>query len=191
MSILKNLELKLTEPAYISAFLILSGVIIISLCGCSGNSDTKREKADNDYHADNDIAMTMRSIVDAISVGQDLDSTDYNYRGILTDGTGRPLYTDIQGAPGEWEIRVNGNRSVSLRNLYLGDLLPEELTQYILESLQMNDSTLIASGIAGNDPDAEVKIYDFGRGELIFETKTAMTGDGERGPLLNIAVRAK
>lgn len=183
---MKNIKKNLIFTAF--AILLMAG---LAACSGSGKKSSEDSAALADYHADNDIAMTIRSVMDAISVDQQLDSAEYNFKGTLTDGTGRPLYTDIQGTPGAWEVKVANPGSVTIRNLYLGDLLPEELTQYILQSLSISDSTLVAAGIAGNDPDAEVQIYDAGKCELIFETKMALTEDGEKGPLLNIAVRKK
>lgn len=52
------------------------------------------------FHADNDIAMTVRSLVDAVRVGETLLPADYDFVGVLTDGQGTPLYTDVDGAPG-------------------------------------------------------------------------------------------
>ncbi len=175
---------------------ILTIVAVAALQSCSGKWQKEKnplgiETLPGDDHADNDIAMTLRSLMDAVTVGEPLDSTQYNFTGTLTDGSGRPLYTDIQGTPGTWQIKVINPTSATIRNLYLGDLLPDELTQYILQTLSIPDSTLVASGIAGNDPDAEVQIYNFGQGYLIFETKIASAENGDEGPLLNIAVRSK
>lgn len=176
------------------AVAIAAVTVTFILGGCSsrgrseGASDSASESSD--YHADNDIAMTMRSLADAISVNEPLDSAQYNYRGVLTDGSGRPLYTDILGAPGEWEVSVIDSDRVVIRNLYLGDLLPDELTQYILASLNVPDSALVASSGAV-ETTSLLRIYDYGNAELIFETKEAYTEDGERGPLLNIAIRKK
>lgn len=169
----------------------LSSTLFITGCNGWNKSAGNAETETHDDHADNDIAMTLRSIIDAVKVGEPLDSAQYNFTGTLTDGSGRPLYTDIQGAPGEWEIRVVNPSGVTIRNLYLGDLLPDELTQYILQSLEIPDSTLVTHGMAGNDTGAEVAIYNFGGGEIIFETKTATAENGDEGPLLNIAIRSK
>lgn len=92
----------------ISLWLLAAAVLTLGAASCSGNAHKKaqEETETSDYHADNDIAMTLRSIIDAVNVGQKLDSAEYNFRGTLTDGTGRPLYTDIQGTPGAWEVKV-------------------------------------------------------------------------------------
>lgn len=169
---------------------------ILLFGGCSSKTEkpaaVESTAVDNTpYHADNDIAMTLRSISDAIAVGEKLDSSEYNFRGILTDGTGRPLYTDIQGAPGEWEVRVIDGDKAMVSNLYLGDLLPEELQQYILSSLDIPDSLLVASSIKVTDSEGKMYLYDLGESELIFETKEAQTQNGKKGPLMNIALRRK
>ena len=174
---------------------LLAAAIFLILPSCSGSGSKSASDADSaaaaSLHADNDIAMILRSLIDALNVEQALDSNIYNFRGTLTDGSGRPLYTDVQGSPGAWEVRVINDSSAALRNIYLGDLLTEELQQYLLTTLHIPDSTLVAGGPAGHDPDANLRIYDFGKGELIFETKEAETEGGESGPLLNIIVRKR
>ncbi len=69
-------------------------------------SNTEDSEATEYFHADNDIAMTVRSLADAIKVGEPLDSTEYDFNGVLTDGQGAPLYTDVQGSPGTWIVDV-------------------------------------------------------------------------------------
>lgn len=169
--------------------------LLIVLAGCSGGAtngttDSTNVPHDNDDHADNDIAMTIRSIMDAMSVDQPLDSAEYNFQGILTDGSGRPLYTDIQGAPGQWSVEVLSPTRARLKNLYLGDLVPEELTQYLMTSLEVPDSLLITE----YDPahhDSQTSIYDFGPGQLIMESLTAKTESGHSGPLVSILLIKK
>lgn len=174
------------------AFAAVAVAVAFAACSSRGNSEGDSDSAaeSSEYHADNDIAMTIRSLADAISVNEPLDSAQYDFRGVLTDGTGRPLYTDILGAPGEWEVSVIDSDRAVIRNLYLGDLLPDELTQYILTSLNVPDSALVASSGAV-EAASLLRIYDYGNAELIFETKEAYTEDGEKGPLLNIAIRKK
>ena len=106
-------------------------------CGQSQHRDEagEQEAIQEEYHADNDIAMTIRSLADALRVGEELDSTEYDYEGVLTDGQGRPLYTDVQGAPGIWQVDVVDSRTAMVRNIYLGDLLPGALEEYLAKSL--------------------------------------------------------
>ena len=166
----------------------------IGFSACTGHDKRASDSAEaeaNYEHADNDIAMTIRSIMDAMSVDQPLDSAEYNYQGILTDGSGMPLYTDIQGAPGQWAIEVISPTKARVKNLYLGDLVPEELTQYLLTSLEIPDTVMIEEGSPLNMPDAEVAIYDFGAGQIVFETLTAKTESGHTGPLMNILLLKK
>lgn len=145
--------------------------------------------APEEYHADNDIAMNLRSLIDAINVGEPLDSADYNYKGILTDGSGRPLYTDVQGAPGAWEIKVLTENSAVISNLYLGDLLDEELVQYILSSLNMEDQPLMEADDSRGGDENTLAIYTTGKTDLIIERQTAKAPNGEEGPLLKIIVQ--
>lgn len=145
-----------------------------------------------DYHADNDIAMTVRSIADAIRVGEPLDSTEYDFTGILTDGQGTPLYTDVQGSPGVWVVDIIDKKNASIRNLYLGDLLPGDLEAYLLQTLQISDSATYdyESDDAMLHDDTDVKVYDFNGGYLRFETRAGIAPNGLEGPLLTIILSA-
>lgn len=159
-------------------------------CGQSNSnqtqSDTLQVPIQEEYVAENDIAMTVRSIVDAISVGEPLDTAEYNYSGVLTDGEGTPLYTDIQGNPGEWEVDVTTDKSVRIHNLYLGDLLPEQLTDYLMTALNIDDSDLKDSD--EYDDETMLQIYNFDSGSIRFETRNAFAPNGLEGPLMSIII---
>ena len=169
-------------------------ITFLSLGGCSsgntGASDSTHVVTSDEPHADNDIAMTIRSIMDAMNVDQPLDSAEYDFQGILTDGSGRPLYTDIQGAPGQWSVKVLSPTKARLKNLYLGDLVPEELMQYLLTSLEIPDSLMVTDYYPPRH-ETEMAVYDFGPGHLIMETLTAKTESGHSGPLVNIVLIKK
>lgn len=149
-------------------------------------SDSVAAAEDNRYHADNDIAMTIKSVADALNQGEELDSLDYNFEGILTDGTGRPLYTDIQGTPGVWSIRVEAPNTLVVKNLYLGDLLPESLENYIVQSLGLEEESIVDTSKFKNKEIENSLVYAFDGGFLIFNTTTALTPAGQEGPLLTI-----
>lgn len=140
----------------------------------------------DEYHADNDIAMTLRSITDAIRVGEPLDTLDYNFEGVLTDGEGRPLYTDIQGTPGVWEVDIMSPTSAVIRNVYLGDLLPDYLETYIAGSLNLSDSDIIETTEFEDDDDTSLVVYDLNGGYLRIETRSAIAVNGLEGPLMSI-----
>lgn len=180
------------------------------LTGCSfGNNSNQHDtdssaSAEEEYHADNDIAMNLRSMIDAINVGEALDSADYNFTGILTDGTGRPLYTDVQGSPGTWQIKVLTEKSAVISNLYLGDLLADDLVQYLLTSLEIPDEPLLTAeddpkgtkkhrrgrkAVADEDATNKLSIYQIDDADLIIERQTASTPNGAEGPLLKIIVQ--
>ncbi len=174
---------------------IVGILTIFFLVACTG-ANTETTKSDSAslpeiYHADNDIAMTVRSIVDAMRVGEKLDTADYNFEGILTDGEGRPLYTDIQGSPGEWTVEVLTPTSVAIRNVLLGDLLPEHLETYIAKSLDLTDDNIVASAEFDDDDEATLVVYDFGGGYLRFETRAAVAPNGLEGPFLSIVATKK
>lgn len=164
-------------------------MLLLLLLSCSGNR--KEEKRDTvcretpAYHADNDIAMTVRSLADAIRIGEPLDSAGYNFEGVLTDGQGHPLYTDVRGVPGVWQVDVTSESSAVIRNIWLGDLLPEDLENYIVESLGISDMDRI--DVEDNPvDDATRSVYDFGGGFICIETRTAETETGQNAVLMNI-----
>lgn len=175
----------------------LSALLTVISTSCRvhvGGEDARFVPANDteEFHADNDIAMTIRSLADAIKVGEPLDSSLYNFEGVLTDGQGTPLYTDVQGAPGLWQINVLDNKNVRIRNLYLGDLLPGDLQSYLVQSLRLNDSQpfMLIDKEASNEEDNEIVVYDFGGGYLCFEIKSAIAPNGLEGPLLSIVMTA-
>lgn len=181
------------KKGVIYALSALLTVISTSCRAHTGGEEARFVPANDieEFHADNDIAMTIRSLADAIKVGEPLDSS-LNFEGVLTDGQGTPLYTDIQGAPGLWEIDVLDNKNVRIRNLYLGDLLPGDLQSYLVQSLRLNDSQTFT--IIDNEEDDngnnEIVVYDFGGGYLCFEVKSVIAPNGLEGPLLSIVMSA-
>ncbi len=184
--------------ALYAAMLVMSLFILTFSAGCRSHNSASEETRfvaasdADDFHADNDIAMTIRSLADAIKVGEPLDSTLYDFEGVLTDGQGTPLYTDIQGSPGLWEIDVLDNRNVLIRNVYLGDLLPGDLETYLLQSLSLSDSAPFATieSDSLDNEDSGKTIYDFGGGFLSFEIKPGMAPNGLEGPMLSIIMSA-
>ena len=177
--------------------ILISASLLISSCGRGNKTESEETREslvdstmsfsqDDNYHADNDIAMTIRSIADAINQGEQLDSIDYNFEGVLTDGTGHPLYTAVQGAPGAWSIKVKSPVAVAIKNLYLGDLLPEALETYVTQSLGLDNSNIVDTSKFRKDDLDKLVIYHFNGGYLIFETRTALTPTGKEGPLITI-----
>lgn len=167
--------------------IVLLMPVVSASCGGGGK---EAESADtsyiDEYHADYDIAMTLRSITDAIKVGEYLDSLEYNYSGILTDGLGHPLYTDIQGNPGEWEIDVLSPTSVMIKNVYLGDLLPDDLKSYLTGTLNLSSDNVVYIDEPDSDSDDETIVYDFNGGYLQVDTRVAVSPTGMEGPLMKI-----
>lgn len=176
-----------------------AGVAVITaaaiVAGCSPKDDKEgatRESApvQEVYHADNDIAMTLRSLADALRVGEPLDSADYNFEGVLTDGQGAPLYTDVTGSPGAWEVEITGDRRARIRNLYLGDLLPDDLRSYVMESLNLHDTDILTDYDLDEENAWKMTVYDLGGGTLRFETRSGEAANGLEGPLVNIVIEA-
>lgn len=183
---------------HISA-LTVAILILAHVSGCS-RQNRNASIADSDsiatapaeyYHADNDIAMTVRSLVDALSIGERLDSVNYDFKGVLTDGQGRPLYTDISGIPGIWEVDVTSPTSAVIRNTNIGDLLPWDLEHYLVQTLNLDESDMIPpSPEVPADADIHRVEYDFGSGYLRIETRKVIA-DGMEGALMNITTAKK
>ena len=183
---------------HISA-LTVAILLMAHVAGCSrpnGNasiadSDSIATATAEYYHADNDIAMTVRSLVDALSIGERLDSVNYDFKGVLTDGQGRPLYTDITGTPGIWEVDVTSPTSAVIRNTNIGDLLPWDLEHYLVQTLNLDESDMISpSPEVPADADIHRVEYDFGSGYLRIETRKVIA-DGMEGALMNITTAKK
>lgn len=183
--------------------LVLTGFFILAMspsCSKNGktNTDTEADSGDNPYdrdyfHADNDIAMVVRSLADAIKVGEPLDSTEYDFEGVLTDGQGAPLYTDVQGGPGVWVVDVLDNKNVTIRNLYLGDLLPGDLENYLLHTLGLSVENKLdfTAHEAVDDDETDIVVYDLGGGYLRFEVRAGLASNGLEGPLLTIIMSSE
>lgn len=136
-----------------------------------------------------DIAMTARSLADALEVGEQLDSTDYEFEGILTDGRGAPLYTNIHGTPGMWVVEVTSPGGAAIRNKDLGDLLVEDLRVYLARSLNMNDSDIVEAGTVRNDEETQQIIYRKGELELVMESRMETASNGTEAPWLSVLLR--
>lgn len=158
-----------------------------TIAGCSGNKEqtsadtTDTTAVEEYYHADHDIAMVVRSVADAIRVGEPLDSINYDYSGILTDGRGYPLYTDTRGIPGEWQVDVLSPTAVKICNKSIGDLLPVDLTNYLTGVLNLSDTDIIPT----ESSDSGRVVYGFKGGYLQIETETAVN-NGHEGSLMTI-----
>lgn len=152
----------------------------------SADSSGAGHVAPEEFHADNDIAMTVRSIVDAIRVGENLDTADYNFNGVLTDGIGRPLYSTLQGHPGMWDVDVLSPSMAVIRNQEIGDLLPEDLENYIISNLNLTEANLIDSLEYHGAQGAETSVYDFGGGYLRLDMRTESSASGLEGALVRI-----
>lgn len=176
------------DAALISALIVF--VVVVASCGRkdSGGGKALDAQPEQAFHADADIAMTVRSLADALKVGEPLDSADYDYEGILTDGQGRPIYTDIQGNPGEWTVDVLSDSSVVIRNVHLGDLLPEDLQEYVVSNLGLGKADIVESTEYDDDDETELDIYDFGGGLLRFEKRKAHAPNGTDAVFVSIVL---
>ena len=164
----------------------------IASCGGGKNSSATQapgSKAES-YHADNDIAMAIRSLADAIKVGEPLDSAEYDFRGVLTDGQGTPLYTDIEGTPGIWDIDVIDSGKVAIKNIYLGDLLASDLEAYILDSLKLSYDNKLPSlnDTTTNTNRNFTSVYLLSGGYLKYEVVSETASNGMEGSKVTITL---
>lgn len=171
-----------------------SGVVFVS-ASCSGKDASTHQdtvvKQESQFHADNDIAMTVRSLVDAVRVGETLMPEDYDFEGVLTDGQGTPLYTDVEGAPGEWTVRVISGEEADISNRNVGDLMYEDLRAYILVALNLNDADLVSAYRNPQNEDELIYHYDTGDIDINFSTLPATTSAGLEGTLMTIRISKK
>ncbi len=189
----------------VHCILAITIILLLGLAACKNekksddsNVNTLKE-SDEVFHADNDIAMTVRSLMDALSVGEPLDSAQYTFTGVLTDGSGRPIYADFQGAPGTWEVKVLSKNEAMLRNLNPGDLIPDALIQYLIDNTYLTDVNKVKDGeyfeknnkrnnIPDMDKRTEVVCYEFNGCMITFETRPALTTGGIESPLMTISL---
>ncbi|MDE6552459.1 MAG: hypothetical protein K2K98_05810 [Muribaculaceae bacterium] len=179
-----------------TAWNLMISVMLVMLVACGNKTtavglDESRQEVASPYHADNDIAMTVCSLVDAVRVGEPLDSADYNFQGILTDGQGTPLYTDIEGNPGEWEVIVIGDDEARISNLQLGDLLTEDLRNYIVGALNLNDADLATAYVNPADEQEFIWLYDMGDVQLVFSETLVKMPSGLDGIIMSVSVFKK
>lgn len=184
------------------SFAIPAACLLLSSCS-SGGSDADSARADSadsalavqnrvqeEFLAQNDIGMTVRSVANTINIGDRLDSTAYNFEGVLTDGSGMPLFTDFSGMPGKWEVEVIDSTEVRIRNLETGDLQPNQLIDYLTANLQgqHDDLELETETDAG---DSHIVNYRYGRTSLQVVTRPLPIGDtGEVAPGMEIILKA-
>lgn len=166
---------------------MMSLLLLLLVVGCGGNEKkkvvvvptVKPSAADTTPLPRVDIAMISRSLVDALRMGEKLDSAAYDFTGILTDGQDRPLYTDIHGNPGKWVVHVESPSSVVLRNLDAGNLLAEDLRVYVAQAVGFTDADVTDAGIAAGTDSVQAVIYSAPnlRMELTLRPQTDAAGN--------------
>jgi len=175
-----------------------AGIAAALLISCNAQPEktaTEDSSADVEpeaYVADHDIAMTVSSIADAISVGEQLAPSDYDYTGIFTDGRGTPIYTDIDGAPGEWTVKVQDQKTAIISNNNGGDLLPQSLIKYVISNTRIDAANRKEQDNADviQYDDVLSEVYKFEGGEISFDTDMEEFDDGQEYYRMTITVRA-
>lgn len=163
-----------------------ASVASVMLLGACNNGSKKPTESETAFHADDDIAMVVRSLADAINVGENLNPDDYNFTGVLTDGTGRPLYTDLQGLPGEWSIEVVDSTMATVRSTKIGDLATADLQSYLAGALQVDTADVY---VARDFNGRAQSIYNIPGGYLVMTTQTDTTATGLTGERMSITLR--
>lgn len=174
------------------AWRLMVSVMLIVLISCgnrtAGVGLDGPKPDDSQFHADNDIAMTVCSLVDAVRVGEPLDSAEYGFEGILTDGQGTPLYTDIEGNPGEWSVKVISADEARISNLHFGDLMTRDLRNYIVGALGLNGADLVTAYINPANEDEFIWLYDIGDVQVAFSETEVHTSSDLEGIIMSISV---
>lgn len=176
------------KPLFIFTLLIYSLLsTFLGSCGHTGQNsaaDTQTAQTET-FHADNDVAMVIRSVADAIRVGENLYADNYNYTGVLTDGTGRPLYSDLNGLPGIWRVEVADSTHVTVSNTSVGDLAASDLATYVSDAL----------GPGTNPPERRldvsghtVDLYHYDWGDMAYEVRNDTTTGGIVGNMVTITL---
>ena len=177
------------------AWMLMFSVMLIVLISCgnktAGISLESSSPEETQFHADNDIAMTVCSIVDAVRVGESLVNDDYDFDGILTDGQGTPLYTDLEGNPGEWKVEVISPGEARIRNLHLGDLMTQDLRNYIIGALNLNSADLVTAYINPKNEDEFIWLYDIGDANVAFSEIPTKSPSGLEGIIMSISISKK
>lgn len=156
----------------LAATVLLAALVLLCGCGTGNNradSDTTRkaEAKPAPFHADNDIAMVVRSLTDALAVGEKFDPKQYDFTGPLTDGSGAPLYIDSLDNPGEWKVKVLGPATATIYNTKSGDLVASDLAKYITSCLNLSDQNVVD---ANRTPEGEKVVYGLKRGYMRIES---------------------
>lgn len=164
-----------------AGLMCLAGASLIVASGCGRKEkpkvvEVKTVEPEAEEALDSvDVAMLSRSLVDAINMGEKLDST-YNFHGILTDGSGKALYTLADGRPGVWDVVVDSPGRVFLRNTEAGNLQAEDLRVYIAQAIGLNDNDVMDAGVVDGNEQATAVVYN--RGNLRMEM-TLLPDQGE------------
>lgn len=178
----------------------VAAVIAFSWSGCRRlpAAEPVGARVEDEFHADDDIAMTLRSVMSSFTDGDTISRVDYSFMGVLTDGEGRPLYTDTSGGPGEWLVTVPSPYRLQIQNLHLGDLIPAHLERYLIENLDLSEGAGTEAGAAdaGRTMEGAVKIaeegerriYRSGNAILEYYVRPAYTESGKEGPMVTVTV---
>lgn len=186
-----------SSESNISFHRFLAGVtslwLLLSLGGCgrssqiSDTAEPRPMKPDtlevpSPFHADNDIAMVVGSLADALAVGESFDPDSYNFTGVLTDGGGAPLYVDRSRNPGTWSVTIESPARAIITNTRDGDLVASDIVDYLTACLHITSSPTDASE---SKSDGTRLSFSLPRGYLHFH---APAPDAMQGCHITIAV---
>lgn len=141
-----------------------------------------------EYHADADIAMTVRSIADAVAVGEELVAEDYEYHGVLTDGEGKPIYTSPTGAPGPWTVKVASGKAAEITPDMPGNIVAADLQRYVCATLELSDADIVNRPKLHNKNYTDWTVYRIPGGYLCYETAQSTDTRGRESVKLRILI---
>ncbi len=145
------------DAALLAALIVF--VVVVASCGRKDaiRESGKERASEQAFHADADIAMTVRSLADALKVGEPLVD-------VLTDS------------------------SAVIRNVHLGDLLPDDLEEYVVANLGLGKADIVESTEYDDDDETELDVYDFGGGLIRFEKRKAHAPNGTDAVFVSIVL---
>lgn len=163
-----SIRLKMfARAAVVISAVSVACVALLASCGRGDRhaQDGKAHEA-KPFHADNDIGMTVRSLTDALRVGEPFDSTAYDFTGILTDGVGTPLYIDSMSNPGTWRVRIAAPTRAEITNLHGGDLVGNDLVGYLSYCLDLKRERMVSHHRSDR---SEERVYRTDHGYISFK----------------------
>ena len=88
-------------------------------------------------------------------------------------------------------MRVINDDEARISNLHLGDLMTEDLRNYIISSLNLNNADLVTAYVNPADDQEFIWLYDIGDVNVSFSETLIKTPSNLEGIIISIAVFRK